>query len=60
MVGPSGLLTSYIGAIRFITNAKEIIQEGYDKYHPAMFKVPLLDRWLVVVRSATSLDIRSA
>ena len=30
-VGPSGILTSYIGALRFIKNGKEMVQKGYDK-----------------------------
>jgi apolipoprotein N-acyltransferase len=30
-VGYSGLLTSYIGAVKFFFNARELIQEGYRK-----------------------------
>ena len=30
-VGPSGLLSSYYGAARFILHAKAMIQEGYDQ-----------------------------
>lgn len=30
-VGPSGRLSSYYGALKFFFNAKEMLQEGYDK-----------------------------
>ncbi len=30
-IGPSGILTSYIGALRFYKHGREIAQEGYDK-----------------------------
>lgn len=30
-----------------------MIQEGYDKYHPAMFRVPYMDKWVVIVRSVS-------
>ena len=30
-IGPSGILTSYIGAIRYLRNARAVVQEGYEK-----------------------------
>ncbi|KIL65513.1 hypothetical protein M378DRAFT_530989 [Amanita muscaria Koide BX008] len=30
-VGPSGTLTSYIGAIQFLFHSQEMVQEGYNK-----------------------------
>ncbi|PCH34273.1 cytochrome P450 [Wolfiporia cocos MD-104 SS10] len=49
-VGPSAPLLSYIGAFRFFNHAREVLQEGYDKYK--VFKVAMLDRWIVVVSGA--------
>ncbi|EIW64803.1 cytochrome P450 [Trametes versicolor FP-101664 SS1] len=48
-VGGSDLpLLSYGGAFRWVHHGKEMLQEGYDKYHGTTFKVAMLDRWLVV------------
>lgn len=40
-VGYSGVLTSYIGAIKFFFNAHEIIQEGYEKVSHRRFGTKL-------------------
>ncbi|KAG6848382.1 hypothetical protein H0H93_000731, partial [Arthromyces matolae] len=48
-VGGSGVLSSYIGAYRFVNEARDMIQEGYSKYNGAPFKIPDVSRWLVVV-----------
>lgn len=32
-IGPSGALTSYYGAVKYVLQAKEMLQEGYDKVH---------------------------
>ncbi|EMD42274.1 hypothetical protein CERSUDRAFT_79865 [Gelatoporia subvermispora B] len=48
-IGPSLPLLSYIGAIRFIFNAQEMLSEGYTKYKGSTFKLPLLDQWIVVI-----------
>ncbi|TFK50189.1 cytochrome P450 [Heliocybe sulcata] len=45
--GPSGPLSSYLSAIRFLRNGPEIIREGYEK--GSVFKVSDFDRWIVVV-----------
>ncbi|KAJ7708346.1 cytochrome P450 [Mycena rosella] len=59
-MGPSGPISSYRGALKYIDNAPKIIQEGYNK-HKSIFRVPYLDRW-VVVPSAPKLieDLRAA
>jgi cytochrome P450 len=60
-IGPSGLISSYIGAIRFLHNAVDIVQEGYEKYRGGFFKVATLDKWVVVVSGPRFIeDIRSA
>ncbi|KAJ7179450.1 cytochrome P450 [Mycena filopes] len=46
-IGPSGVLSSYVGAYRYLVNAKDMIQEGYGKYR--VFRVPLIHRWDVII-----------
>ncbi|KAJ7068908.1 cytochrome P450 [Mycena belliarum] len=48
-VGPSGSVSSYLGAFRYIFHAKEMFQEGYERYPSSMFRVALIDRWSVLV-----------
>ncbi|KAK0452675.1 cytochrome P450 [Armillaria borealis] len=55
-VGSSGLITSWIDAFRFIFHGKAIIQEGYTKHYGSTFKVPLIDKWMVVVSGAEKVD----
>lgn len=60
-VGSSGIITSWIDAVKFIRHAKEIIQEGHKMYHGSVFKVPLLDKWMVVVSGSEKInDIRKS
>ncbi|KZT72304.1 cytochrome P450 [Daedalea quercina L-15889] len=49
-IGPSFPLLSYIGAYRYYKNAREVLQEGYTKYK--IFKVAMLDQWIVIVSGA--------
>ncbi|TFY52837.1 hypothetical protein EVJ58_g9786 [Rhodofomes roseus] len=46
-VGPSLPIISYLGAWRYLRNAKALLLEGCSKYE--IFKIPLTDQWLVVV-----------
>ncbi|KAK0220495.1 cytochrome P450 [Armillaria fumosa] len=55
-VGSSGLITSWIDAFKFISHGKAIIQEGYTKHYGSTFKVPLIDKWMVVVSGAEKVD----
>lgn len=55
-VGPSGRFTSYYGAVKFIMHAKHMIQEGYEQHKEGFFKVPMIDRWVVVVSGPRLLD----
>ncbi|KAG2057010.1 cytochrome P450 [Suillus hirtellus] len=48
-IGPSGAVSSWLGAVRFIKNAPAMVQEGYEKHKGGMFKVPLFDKWVVVL-----------
>ncbi|KAG8219655.1 cytochrome P450 [Butyriboletus roseoflavus] len=48
-VGPSGPLLSYYGAAKFVLHAKSMVQQGYDLYKDKFFRVPMMDRWVVVL-----------
>ncbi|SJK96822.1 uncharacterized protein ARMOST_00068 [Armillaria ostoyae] len=54
-VGSSGIIGSWIDAFKFIFHAKEIVEEGQRMYG-SIFKVPLLDRWTVVISGAERID----
>ncbi|EDR00469.1 uncharacterized protein LACBIDRAFT_255302, partial [Laccaria bicolor S238N-H82] len=55
-VGCEGFLASYWSAFQFIRKANVILQEGYQKHKNGVFKIPLVDRWLVVVTGDQLLD----
>ncbi|PIL27965.1 cytochrome P450 [Ganoderma sinense ZZ0214-1] len=40
---------SWLAALRMLRNGKAVVEEGYRKYPERTFKLPALDRWLVVV-----------
>jgi hypothetical protein len=46
-IGPSGILSSYVGAYRYLLYGNDMIQEGYAKYR--VFRVPLIHRWDVII-----------
>ncbi|THU79798.1 cytochrome P450 [Dendrothele bispora CBS 962.96] len=54
--GPNSFFTSLFGSAHFVKHAREIIQEGYEKYHGKAFKVRTPDRWLVVASGPALLD----
>lgn len=47
--GPSDPILSYIGAFRFFTGARDLVQQGYSQFKGGVFKIARIDRWLVVV-----------
>ncbi|KAH9897770.1 cytochrome P450 [Cubamyces lactineus] len=56
-VGGSSLpLLSFIGAINFLVNSKRLLQEGYKKYYGSVFKVPLLEEWVLVVSGSKMVE----
>ncbi|KAF9237108.1 hypothetical protein BU15DRAFT_63481 [Melanogaster broomeanus] len=55
-VGSTSWLGSWWAGMTFLTNAKDVIQEGYDKYKGAPFKVSKLYRWVVVVSGRQHLE----
>ncbi|KAJ7499255.1 cytochrome P450 [Mycena latifolia] len=46
-IGPSGILSSYVGAYRYLRYGKDMIDQGYEKYR--VFRVPLIHRWDVII-----------
>ncbi|KAJ8482602.1 hypothetical protein ONZ51_g5254 [Trametes cubensis] len=56
-VGSSPLpILSYIGGRRFMKYSRQILQEGYAKYHGSVFKVALPDEWAFVVSGPELVD----
>ncbi|KAL1733057.1 cytochrome P450 [Schizophyllum commune] len=55
-VGASGALSSYADARAFEQHAKEIIQEGVEKYPGSVFRVPTMDGWMIVVSGHQLVD----
>ncbi|KAF9244149.1 cytochrome P450 [Melanogaster broomeanus] len=60
-VGSSTWLGSWWSGVKFLTNATDIIQEGYKKHKDAAFKVVNMYNWLVIVSGTRYVeDIRNA
>ncbi|KAF9265633.1 cytochrome P450 [Marasmius fiardii PR-910] len=55
-MGHSGILSSYLSAYRFIKHGGTIVQEGCDKYRGGPFKIPLLDKWMVIISSTDMVE----
>ncbi|KAF8994955.1 cytochrome P450 [Cyathus striatus] len=54
-VGYSGVLTSYITAVKYLLYAQDLVQEGYVKYHGEPFKIATVGRWLVLIFQADAI-----
>ncbi|KAI6042750.1 cytochrome P450 [Pisolithus marmoratus] len=58
-VGYSSWPASYISAFKYVRHAAQILQEGYDKkYKGTPFRVPTLNRWIVIVGRQHLEDIK--
>ncbi|TRM59925.1 cytochrome P450 [Schizophyllum amplum] len=55
-IGSSGLFSSYTSARMFQQHAREMVQEGVNRYPGAAFRVPLMDQWTVVVSGHRLVD----
>jgi cytochrome P450 len=55
-VGSGGWLGSWLAGFKYLTNALDVMQEGYDKHKPAPFKVAELFHWIVVISSREHLE----
>ncbi|KAJ7498529.1 cytochrome P450 [Mycena latifolia] len=54
--GSNGILSSYLTAFKFMVDAKSVLQTGYQKYKNRAFKIPQIDRWIVIVTGSDMLD----
>ncbi|KAF9453725.1 cytochrome P450 [Macrolepiota fuliginosa MF-IS2] len=60
-IGYSGVLTSYITAVKWTFGSAKILQEGYDRYTGIPFKVATMSKWIVVLGGEDHInDIRKA
>ncbi|KAL0949751.1 hypothetical protein HGRIS_009789 [Hohenbuehelia grisea] len=60
-LGSTNRLASFKGAIRFAREAPQVLVEGVSKFKGAIFRVPLISRWVVVVSDPKMIDdIRNA
>jgi hypothetical protein len=50
------MLTSYFSAVYVFFNFTEVVQSGYNKHRGGMFKIPLLDYWMVVLSGGSILN----
>ncbi|KAI0080654.1 cytochrome P450 [Panus rudis PR-1116 ss-1] len=55
-IGPSAPVLSYLGAFRFMKHAREMLAEGYQKHKGGIFKVAMLDKWVIVVTGPKLVD----
>ncbi|GJE97795.1 cytochrome P450 [Phanerochaete sordida] len=54
--GPPLPIVSYIGLYNFWTNGTQILQHAYRQHKGRAFKVPMVDRWLVVLPGKQLVD----
>ncbi|KAJ7204783.1 cytochrome P450 [Mycena pura] len=58
---PRGPFGFYVGAWNVLKNGRAVTEEGYLKYRGKAFKIPLANRWLVILSGRMSIDdIRKA
>ncbi|KAJ6629856.1 cytochrome P450 [Mycena sp. CBHHK59/15] len=55
-VCPSGIFSSYLGALEYLHGAPKMIQRGYNQYKSGLFRVPYPDKWVVVLNSPALID----
>ncbi|KZS96405.1 cytochrome P450 [Sistotremastrum niveocremeum HHB9708] len=56
-MGPSGVFSSYSGALRFLKHGDKVLEEAYMRYRKrGIFKVADLARWIVVIISPELLE----
>ncbi|KAH9939336.1 cytochrome P450 [Epithele typhae] len=55
-IGPSAPLLSYLGAFRYLRDGETMLREGYQKYYGTVFKIAMLDGWIVVFTGPKLID----
>lgn len=59
--GADGFIASYIAGFKSFRHARDMIQEGYDKYEGRIFKFPGFNQWRILVTNSKFVDeIRKA
>ncbi|KAI6152483.1 cytochrome P450 [Pisolithus tinctorius] len=58
--GYSSWLGSFISSFKYVGNAVQILQEGRAKYKETPFKVPTLNRWIVIIDRRHLEDIKKS
>ncbi|KAK7049973.1 hypothetical protein VNI00_005404 [Paramarasmius palmivorus] len=57
----TGIFSFITGPVKFLFNARDMVQKGYEKYHGGIFKIRMLNRWSVVITTPKMIeDIRKA
>ncbi|ESK93240.1 cytochrome p450 [Moniliophthora roreri MCA 2997] len=60
-VGTNGYFSSFIAGFKSFKYGHEMAQEGYEKFHGRIYKIPLFTRWNIVVTTPKHIDeIRKA
>jgi len=55
-IGYSGVLTSYITALKWIKSGGKLVEEGYDRYPNGVFKIATMSKWLLFGTGKQFLD----
>ncbi|KAF5349709.1 hypothetical protein D9756_008944 [Leucocoprinus leucothites] len=55
-IGHSGILLSYLTAMKWMARGADLLQEGYIKFHGRPFKVATPTRWIVVLSGKKYVD----
>ncbi|KAK0220338.1 cytochrome P450 [Armillaria fumosa] len=60
-VGSSGFLSSWKDSFKSVFHVRDIVGEGYRTHYGGVFKIPLPDKWVIVVTGDEKMnDIRKA
>ncbi|KAL0574343.1 hypothetical protein V5O48_007605 [Marasmius crinis-equi] len=54
--GNDGFFSSYVSGWEFVKYGTKVVQDGYKKFPNQAFKIPMLDRYLVVVTGRDMID----
>ncbi|KAK0494674.1 cytochrome P450 [Armillaria luteobubalina] len=60
-VGSSGFLSSWKDSFKAVFHFRDLIDEGYRRHYGGVFKIPLPDKWMIIVTGDEKMnDIRKA
>ncbi|EJD50779.1 cytochrome P450 [Auricularia subglabra TFB-10046 SS5] len=55
-VGAQGLFSSWLNGLKSVKATREMVQQGYEKFGGAIFKLPALDRPVLIVSSPEQIE----